>query len=281
VRLLLCALFVLTPSWAQGKQGKNAVGAVIDWNKPFPPHKIAGNLYFVGTEQLGSFLIATPAGHILINSGFEETVPVIRAAIGKLGFAFSDVKILLGSHAHPDHMQGDALVKELTGARVMAMAQDVPALQNMRAGNKPHPIDRVLKDGDTVELGGVILTAYLTPGHTKGCTTWTLKVADEGKMYDAVILGSVSTNAANLVNNRDYPGIQEDYARSFRLLRTLPADIFLGSHTGFYRMTEKYVKLEPGGPNPFIDPSGYRALLDSSEKSYQAELHRQQQAAAK
>jgi metallo-beta-lactamase class B len=140
-------------------------------NKPFPPHKIIGNVYFVRPQMLGSFLISTSAGLILINSDYEARVPVIRASVEKLGFKFTDIKILLGSHAHPDHMEGDALVKELTGAQVMTMEQDVPNLQAMRPGGKPHPIDRVLHDGDQVTLGGTTLVAHLTPGHTKGCTT--------------------------------------------------------------------------------------------------------------
>jgi metallo-beta-lactamase class B len=254
-----------------GKQGKNAF-AGIDWNKPFPAHKVIGNVYSVGSEQLGSFLITTPAGHILINSDYEETIPVIRAGVEQLGFKFSDIKILLGSHAHPDHMSGDALFKELTGAKVMAMEQDVPALKNMRQGGKEHPIDRVLHDGDTVELGGTVLTAHLTPGHTKGCTTWTLKAEEGGKSYDVVIVGSVSLNAAVLVNNTAYPEIADDFVRSFKTLRSLHADVFLGSHTGFYQMTQKYAKLAQGGPNPYIDPQGYQSLIDSSERAFNDRL---------
>ena len=268
MRALGLLLFGAALVCAQNKQGK----AAIDWNKPFPPHKIIGNVYFVGSAELGSFLIATPEGHILINSDFEETVPVIRAAVEKLGFKFSDIKILLGSHAHPDHMTGDAMVKELTGAKVMAMEQDIPALQNLKPGGKPHPIDRVLHDGDTVTLGGSTLTAHLTPGHTKGCTTWTLKVDDGGKSYDVVIVGSVSLNAAVLVNNPNYPAIQDDYRRSFKVLRSLPCDVYLGSHNGFYRMTGKYAKLEQGDRLAYVDPDGYKAFVDSSEKAFQARL---------
>jgi metallo-beta-lactamase class B len=260
----------------QDKQAKGAF-ANIDWNKPFPAHKIVGNMYFVGSEQLGSFLITTPQGHILINSDYEETVPVIRAAVEKLGFKFTDIKILLNSHAHPDHTTGDAMVKELTGATVMTMAEDVPALQSIRPGGKPHPIDRVLHDGDTVTLGGMALTAHLTPGHTKGCTTWTLKVEDGGKSYDVVVVGSVSLNAANLGSNPGgdnpgYPNIREDFVKSFKVLRSLPCDVFVGSHTGFYQMTAKYAKLEQGGPNPYIDPAGYKALIDSSEEAFYGRL---------
>lgn len=259
--------FVAAQARQGGGRGGNAF-AGIDWNKPFPAHKIVGNLYFVGSEQLGSFLITTPEGHILINSDYEETVPVIRAAVEKLGFKFADIKILLGSHAHPDHMTGDALVKQLTGATVMAMEQDVPALNNMRPGGKPHPIDRVLHDGDTVTLGGTTLTAHLTPGHTKGCTTWTFKTAENGKTYDVVVVGSLSLNAANLGDNPSYPNIREDFIKSFKLMRSLPADVFVGSHTGFYQMAQKYARLEKGEANPFIDPAGYKALVDSSEKAF-------------
>ena len=283
MRVAIFLLVALAPVWGQGKQAKQAKNAFagIDWNKPFPAHKIVGNVYFVGSEQLGSFLITTPAGHILINSDYEETAPVIRASVEKLGFKMTDIRILLGSHAHPDHMSGDALMKELTGARVMAMEQDVPTLRAMRQGGKEHPLDRILKDGDTVELGGMLLTAHLTPGHTKGCTTWTLKTQEDGKTYDVVVVGSLSTNAARLVNNADYPLVVEDFERSFKVMRTLNADVFVGSHNGFYRMTEKFAKMTPGGPNPFIDPEGYRALIDSSEKGFPAELDRQKQAVAK
>jgi metallo-beta-lactamase class B len=274
LNVLLLFLLMSTGAWSQARQGGAARGntAGIDWNKPFPAHKIIGNVYFVGSEQLGSFLIATPEGHILINSDYEETVPVIRTAVEKLGYKFTDIKILLGSHAHPDHMTGDAMVKELTGAKVMAMEEDIPALNNIRPGGKAHPIDRVLHDGDTVTLGGTTLVAHLTPGHTKGCTTWALKTTENGKNYDVVIVGSVSLNAANLVNNPTYPNIQEDFIKSFKVLRSLPADVFLGSHTGFYQMTQKYARFEKGEPNPFIDPAGYKALIDSSERAFNTRL---------
>ncbi len=265
--LLVCAAFAFSQAPSQAKGKANAF-AGIDWNAPFPAHKIVGNVYFVGSEQLGSFLITTPAGHILINSDYEETIPVIRAGVEKLGFKFSDIKILLGSHAHPDHMSGDALFKELTGAKVMVMEQDVPALRNMRQGGKEHPMDRILKDGETVELGGVTLTAHLTPGHTQGCTTWTLKVTEGGRTYDVVVVGSLSLNAAVLVNNPTYPQIADDFRKSFATMRTLKADVFVGSHNGFYQMAQKYPKIAAGGPNPYIDPEGYKALIDSSEKAF-------------
>jgi metallo-beta-lactamase class B len=249
-------------------------------NKTFPPHKVIGNLYFVGTDNLGSFLITSPQGHILINSDYEETVPIVRASIEKLGFHYADIKILLGSHAHGDHMEGDALVKELTGARVMAMQQDVDALTAMKPGGKPHPIDQVLHDGEEVKFGDTTLTAHLTPGHTKGCTTWTTKVQDAGKTYDVLILCSVGVNAGvQLVNSSTYPQIADDYMRSFKILKTLPCDVFLGAHTNFYNMQEKYAKLGKGGANPFIDPAGYQAYLDTMEKTFQGKLEEQKRTA--
>src|SRR5215472_271882 len=185
-RILISVLLSLLAAQLVSAQNNTAT----DWSKPFPPHKVVGNLYYVGSEQLASFLITTPEGHILINSDFEQTVPVIKASVEKLGFKFTDTKILLGSHAHGDHMDGDARVKELTAAQVMVMEQDIPAITRMTPGGKPHPIDRVLHDGDEVKLGGVTLVAHLTPGHTRGCTTWTMKLQDGGKSYDVVILGS-------------------------------------------------------------------------------------------
>jgi len=248
----------------------------VDWNKPFPAHRVIANVYFVGTDALGSFLITTPEGHILINSDFETTVPIIRTSVEKLGFKFSDIKILLGSHAHGDHMQGDALVKEYTGAKVMAMEQDVPALKKMTPGGKPHPIDRILKDGDEVKLGGTTLVAHLTAGHTPGCTTWTFKVKDGDKTYDVLILGSIGVNPGYvLVNNKDYPQIADDYVRSFKVLRALPCDVFLASHGSFYGLPEKYAKLDKGGPNPFIDPQGYKDHLNLKEKEFLAKLAEQ------
>ncbi len=170
------------------------VGGPDDMTTPFPPHKVIGNIYYVGTKSLAVFLIVTPQGHILINSTYERNVPGIQKAVEQLGFKFSDIKILLGSHAHGDHQEGDALVKSLTGAQVMAMAEDVPALEAMKPGGKPHPIDKVLRDGESVTLGSTTLVAHLTPGHSRGCTTWTLKAEEGGKSYDVVIIGSFGTN---------------------------------------------------------------------------------------
>ena len=266
--------------WTAQELFQRNVGTKQQQDTAFPPHKIVGNLYYVGTESLGSFLISTPQGLILINSDYERTVPVIRSSVEKLGFKFSDLKILLGSHAHGDHMEGDALIKELTGAQVMAMAEDVPALQAMKPGGKEHPIDKILHDGDEVTLGGVTLVAHLTPGHTRGCTTWTTKIQEGGRTYDVVIIGSVGVNPGfQLVNNRQTPQIAEEYKRSFRVLRSLKADVPLGSHPAMYRLAEKYPKLGTGG-NPFIDPQGYKDELDIQEGAFNAILDQQTKDAA-
>src|SRR5438034_4959877 len=162
------------------------MGTNEDQTTAFPPHKIIGNIYYVGTRTLTSFLIVTPQGNIIVNSTYERNVPVIQKSVEQLGFKFSDTRILLGNHAHGDHQEGDALVKQLTGARVMAMAEDVPALQAMKPGGKEHPIDKVLNDGEEVTLGGTSLVAHLTPGHTRGCTTWTMKAEEAGKTYSVM-----------------------------------------------------------------------------------------------
>lgn len=257
------------------------IGTREQMNKQFPPHKIAGNLYYVGTESLASFLVVTPEGNILINSDYEATVPVIRDSVEKLGFRFADTKILLGSHAHADHMEGDAAVKELTGAKLMAMDQDIPALSKITPGNKPHVIDRVLHDGDRVTLGGTTLVAHLTPGHTRGCTTWTMKVQDGGKSYDVVIIGSIGVNPGfQLVDNKETPQIADEYMRSFKILRGLPCDIPLGSHPAMYNMMEKYAKLA-ATPNPFIDPEGYRKEIDVNEQAFTLRRAEQMKAAGK
>jgi metallo-beta-lactamase class B len=265
--VLLLAILSVTPLLAQTRAERN---------QSFPAHHVIGNVYFVGTVNLGSYLITTPEGHILVNTDYEDTVPQIRGSVQKLGFKFTDIKIILGSHAHGDHMEGDAMVKELTAARVMAMEQDVPALKKMTPGGKPHPIDRVLHDGDEVKLGGSTLTAHLTAGHTKGCTTWSMKATEAGKSYDVVIVCSVGYNPGYiLVGNKDYPQIADDYIRSFATLRKLPCDVFLAAHGNFYDLEAKYAKLQKDQPNPFIDRAGYLAYIDLKEKQFKEEVERQ------
>jgi metallo-beta-lactamase class B len=263
------------------------------WDQPFPPHRIADNLYYVGSRGLASYLVTTPDGHILINSSFERTVPLIRASIEKLGFKITEVKIILSSHAHGDHVEGQALMRELTGARVFAMEGDAAVISGGGEGQylykddkdnwRPCRVDRILKDGDKVNLGGATLVAHLTPGHTRGCTTWTMTALDGGKPRQVVIIGSPNVNAGyQLVNNREYPGISSDFARTFKILKALPCDIFLGAHGNYYGMESKYARLRAkanaaASSNPFVDPAGYRAYIDDREKAYLEVLKKQQQ----
>ena len=266
-------------SYTQRELFQRNVGSPEDQNSQFPPHKIVGNIYYVGTVSLSSFLIVTPQGDILINSTFERNVPLIQKSVEQLGFKFSDVKILLGSHAHADHMEGDALVKQLTGAQVMAMAEDVPLLEQMKPGGKSHPIDRVLHDGDQVTLGGTTLTAHLTPGHTPGCTTWTLKTQEGGKNYDVVIIGSLGVNPGlKLFGNTTDPHIVDEFTRAFQVSRALPCDVPLGSHPGMFDMRAKYAKLQGGGSNPYIDPAGCKKEFDITEAMFHAVLDQQKAA---
>ena len=261
-----------------------------DWSEPFPPFQIAGNLYYVGTKGLASYLITTSKGNILINSDLESTVPLLEASIQKLGFRFKDTKILLISHAHWDHDAGSAKIKELTGARYMIMDADVPVVESGGKADfqyganpamlyKPVKVDRVLHDGDEVKLGGAVLVAHLTPGHTKGCTTWTMKVKDGAKTYNVVIVGSPNVNPGyKLVGNAAYPQIAEDYERMWRVLKSLPCDMFLGAHGSYFGLEEKYALPKTSTVNPFLDHDGYMKYIAAKEQEFRTELARQRRA---
>ena len=244
-------------------------------NDAFPAYKVIGNIYFVGTQDYASFLVTSTEGHILINPDFEDSVDLIKAGVEKLGFKFGDIKVILISHAHGDHAAGVAKMKEMTGAQFMVMDGDVAATEHPAAGRGGYPaakISRVLHDGDEVKVGRNTLVAHLTPGHTKGNTTWTLKVADGGKTYDVVIIGSAGVNNATaLVNNPNYPNMVEDYQKTFQVLKSLPCDVFLASHGKFYGMKAKYAKIGQGA-NPFIDPDGYKAHVKLLEQAFYYKL---------
>ncbi len=215
---------------------------------------------------------------------------MIQQSVEKLGFRFNDIKILLISHAHYDHDAGAARIKKLTGAKYMVMEDDVPVVES--GGKKdffyshtpgmlypPTKVDRVLHDGDTVTLGDTVLTAHLTPGHTKGCTTWTMKVNEGSKGYDVVIVGSANVNEGyKLVNDPEYPQMAHDFEKTFRVLHSLHCDVFLGAHGNYYDLESKYPRMA-GNTNPFIDPKGYQEFVDDREHAFQAELARQQGAA--
>jgi metallo-beta-lactamase class B len=281
ILLLTLSLFPPTTGNPQADQTSRS------WNQPVKPYRIIGNIWYVGASGVTSFLITTPEGHILLDSGLPETVPQIRQNVAQLGFKLTDIKILINSHAHFDHAGGLAELKELTGAKLMATEADAALLarggkDDFQWGDqyayRPVKTDRVLHNGDRVELGELTLTARLTPGHTKGSTTWTMKVNEEGKQYDVVFSTSVSAPGYNLVNNAKYPQIADDYRRTFQILKSLPCDVFLGPHAEFFSMKEKMARMGQGTkPNPFIDSAGYREYVANGERDFQKTLDGQAQ----
>lgn len=255
------------------------------WNQPVKPFRIAGNLYYVGASDVTSYLIVTPQGHILLDSGLVETVPQIQKNVVQLGFRLEDVKILINSHAHYDHAGGLALLKRLTGAKLMTSEADAALLAAGGKGDpnfgdrfayEPVTADRILRDGDKVELGGITMVARMTPGHTKGNTTWTMIVNEGDRRYNVVFAGSTSAPGYKLVDNPNYPGIDADYERAFQILKSLPCDVFLGPHGNFFDLTTKSKLFQQGAKeNPFIDPGGYKRYIEDNEKAFQKELERQ------
>lgn len=252
------------------------------WREPFEPHRVIDNIYYVGTKGLSTYLITSPEGHIAVNPSFDWTVPMIRTNVEKLGFKFSDIKILLISHAHSDHCGGAALFKELTGAKYMVMEQDVPEIEKPTGRYPAVKVDRALRDGEEVKLGNTTLTARLTPGHTKGCTTWTMKAREGGKTYDVVIIGSPNVNAGyKLVDNEQYPQIAADFERMFKILKALPADVYLGAHGDYYGMEAKFARMKPGAANPFIDPDGYKKYVSDKDQEFRQKWEAQKAEAQK
>jgi metallo-beta-lactamase class B len=262
-----------------------------DWTTPFPPFQLASNLYYVGSRDLASYLIPTSQGHILLNSNLVLSPPQIRASIEKLGFKYSDLKILLISHGHYDHCAGSAQIRKDTNAQYMVMDADISVVES---GGKtdfhyshdasmyfpPTHVDRKLYDTDQIRLGETVLTAHKTAGHTKGCTTWTMKVpSSSGKILDAVIVGSPNVNPGyNLIDNPKYPQIADDFTQSFRTLKSLPCDLFLGAHGGYFDLIPKYARLQSGDKEAFLDPKGYKAYIAERQRAFEQELARQQAA---
>ena len=252
---------------------------------PVEPFRIAGNIYYVGSSDLTSYLIVTPKGNILIDTGSLEMVPQVTANIAKLGFKLSDTKLILNSHAHFDHAGGIGEVRRLSGARFLASRFDTPLLT--RGGmNDPNFEDRFpfestkpdesFEDGAKVELGGTELTANITAGHTKGCTTWTTTIKDAGKTYRVIFVCSVSSPGYKLVGNQKYPSIENDFKTSFDWFKRVKVDVFLASHAGFFDLEGKAKKLrDGGGPNPFIDPAGYKEFIANNEKAFNEKLKTQ------
>lgn len=262
-----------------------------DWTTPFPAFRIGGSssvgIYYVGSEDLASYLVVTPAGDILINSNLASSPPLIKKSVQSLGFHWSDIRILLISHAHYDHCAGSAEVLRETHARYEVMAQDVSVVESGGGTDfnyandesmrfPPAHVDRILHDGDQVSLGGVTLTAHLTAGHTKGTTTWTFDLPDNGRALHVVIVGSPNVNRGyKLVRNTRYPRITADYRHEFAVLKKLPCDLFLGAHGGYFDLTEKYPRFKAGDRDAFIDPAGYQAYVANREQAFETELKKQ------
>jgi metallo-beta-lactamase class B len=255
-----------------------------DDNQPVEPYRIAGNLYYVGSSGISSYLITTPAGHVVIDAGYESTVPIVEANIRKLGYKVEDVRYLLNTQAHYDHAAGFAALKKSTGAQLVVSGRDADVIE--RGGTAdfsfgdahpfpPAKVDRRVKDGDTVTLGKLTLHAHVTPGHTKGCTTWSFEVIENNRPLQVVDMGGLTVlDSTRLVGNAAYPEIVADYERSFAALRKIPVDIFIGAHPAYYDGTAKAAKAKanPAGPNPFIDPDGYQRYIDYNEGIFRERL---------
>ena len=257
-------------------------------NQPVKPFRVIGNIYYVGANEVTSFLIAGNAGHILLDGGFAETAPQIRQNIEALGFHLADVKILLNSQAHLDHAGGLANLKQLSGARLIASAADAEQMARGGKGDfafgdrltyEPVKADQIVADGESISLGDTKITAHITPGHTKGCTTWTTSVEENGKTYQVLFLGGVTIPGYKLVGNAQYPNIADDYARSFALLKRLPCDVFLGAHGSYFGLQKKLPRVGET-PNPFIDPDGYRRHVEEFERAFHEQLDREKRDSA-
>ncbi len=264
------------------------------WKAPVPPRHLVDNVYYVGAIGVSAYLITTPEGHILLDTGFADTVPIIRHGVEQLGFKLTDIKLILSSHAHIDHTGGHALMKGLTGAQVMASAADARVLESGGAEDfipfpkdtilyTPVKVDRTVQDGERVTLGGVMLTANLTPGHTQGATTWTLEVREGGQAYHLVFFSSASINSGTrLLKSPSYPGIAADLERSFARFKAMPCDIFLAPHGGQFAMADKFARLDRGeGVSALVDPEGWRKLIAGAEQAYRDQLAMEQAQAGK
>lgn len=271
------------------------------WTTPLAPIQIADNLYYVGSQDLASYLVVTPQGNILINANLASSPPLIRASVEKLGFRWDEIKILLNSQAHSDHMGGAAAIVYDTNAKNMVMEGDEDVVETggkadflahsppNEALYPPARVDRVLRDRDTVNLGGITLTAHKTAGHTRGCTTWTMRShlpgEPAGTMRDIVIVGGVGfwseyRFVASPGHPTSYPGIAEDFERTFAVLRELPGDVFLGAHGGYFDLLTKLQQYPQIGPRAFVDPDGYRRFVAAAERAFKTALVKQRAAAA-
>jgi metallo-beta-lactamase class B len=253
------------------------------WNQPFKPLRIIGNVHYVGASGVSSYLLTSPEGHVLIDTGFEQTVPIIRENVKTLGFRMEDIKFILASHAHGDHTGGHALAKELTGGRIVMSEADAALLASGGKDDfmdevmpyRPARANRIVRDGEQVKVGNIVLTAHLTPGHTKGCTTWTMIAEEGGQRNNVVFFGSTSL-LAKLVNNSKYPEIAHDYAATFRKLKALSCDVFLAPHASFFGLEEKAREVG-AGKNPFVDATAFQKYVTTAEQNFLKQLEKERQ----
>lgn len=238
-------------------------------SRPFPPHKAIGNIYYIGMADYGSWLITSDEGHILIDPTFEHTVPLIRKNVEELGFNFTDIKVILQTHAHGDHAGGAALVKKLTAAKLFVMDGDAETMTKGIEGIPAVKVDRVLHDKDEIRVGPLKIVAYDTPGHTPGNTTYAWQSEADGKTYNVVLIGSLTTMATQL---RDDDSLVDMYRHQFKLMRELPCDVFLAPHGKMFGLSAKYARVQAEDPNAYIDPLGYTAHVDMMEKSFYYKL---------
>jgi metallo-beta-lactamase class B len=261
-----------------------------DWTRPFPPFRIIGNIYWVGSYDLATYLITTPQGNILINTGVGETAKQIKASVEQLGFKLADTKILTATHGHFDHVAGMAELKRMTGARLIVSEPDKALLESggkldFRFGDTPGArfdpvkVDGTFKDSDTIALGGTVLTAHLNPGHTKGATSFTLNVQESGKTYRVVIANMGSINpGVTVAGMAKYPGITDDYARTFKAQKDMAIDVWLASHAAQFKMHDKYKPGDTFNPERFVDPQGFKTAVEQLEKTYREQLAKERAA---
>jgi metallo-beta-lactamase class B len=280
-RWLLTLLLTLASTLPSGAQQQSA------WTERVRPYRIIDTIHYVGTLDLASYLITSPEGHILIDTGVQANADAILDNIRTLGFNPRDVRIILTTQAHYDHVGALARLKAETGARVLVSAGDAPLVENGGKGDylfgpeyyfPPTKVDATVRDGEVVRIGSVALTANLTPGHTKGDTTWTMDAKDRtGRIRHVVFLGSTSVNpGTRLVSEPSYPGIETDYKRSFDVQKALPCEVFLAAHASQFNGPAKAAAAAAGkGEDAFIDPEGCRAAIQRSEKAFLAELEKQ------
>lgn len=291
MKKLVIALTAMLPlaGAAHAQTPKDLIAALmVKWNEPTEPFKMIGNVYYVGTAGLSSYLITSPQGHILVDTVMPDATSQIKASIEKLGFKITDIKYIVNTHAHIDHTGGLAEMKKASGAQMIGGEADKPLLEggyypgareDTNLAFPPVKVDRTVREGDTVKLGDVTLTARETPGHSPGCTSWEFQVKDGDATRTALIFCSGTVALNRLVGSPTHPGIVEDYRKTFTRTKDMKIDVLLAPHPEMYKMPEKRAKLADGAPNPFVVPGELNAYAASLEKAFEDALVKQTAAA--